>query len=397
MFSKKETFKIPAQIRKKFFTYANECGEKKALNQDAWVNAIGKLNEQNDKDFINFIHECITDAKKYIEEGNKEQISRNAYFLGVLNRTGCIGFKDVQLAKECFEKSTAAVPNPASLFNLAEMLRHGEGGKEDRVEAFKLYQQAADLNEPRSITLLARYYYEGWEPVIKDVPQAEELFQQAANLGDYRAMYYLALAKEGANDHIEALMLLNKAIILNTEYDEKIRKEFNHVRDQILSLGVTDCGTSLKQIVNKLWDDILNPSIVLSDEMQLFLGTTCERFLQQKWQESISKIKHANNFKQLNSQVQSLKRNNALCQVLTGDLKSFIEAFDEQQTNIHIFSNQSKKKWHLPGKLSYSTATLFFNKEFIENRIHVPGRLIKKEQHNHANNHCCFTGLPGRK
>jgi TPR repeat protein len=72
------------------------------------------------------------------------------------------------------------------------MLRHGEGGPIDLVGAAKLYRQAADHNDLRSILLMGELSARG-EGVTRSASDAAMWYRRAAALGNAEACYRLGV------------------------------------------------------------------------------------------------------------------------------------------------------------------------------------------------------------
>lgn len=122
-----------------------------------------------------------------------------------------------------------------SLLKMAELYSVGFNVKKDKAEAFKLYNQAAELGSLEAQLQLGLIYMSGQEDVKRDPEKAREYYLKAANQGYAKAQYYYGVTYfrgEGVStDYVQAHAWMHVATVNGYEY----AKEYSDQIAEILS------------------------------------------------------------------------------------------------------------------------------------------------------------------
>ncbi|KAL9556707.1 hypothetical protein PS6_002187 [Mucor atramentarius] len=115
------------------------------------------------------------------------------YWIAVCHEEGVPGVVESNLAKAFEHYVTAAnLGSSDSQFQVGHMLCKGIGVTEDRLEAFKWFQKAAEKNNAKALYYIGIYYYNGSGSIQKDHQQARIYFKRSAELGHIESMVSFA-------------------------------------------------------------------------------------------------------------------------------------------------------------------------------------------------------------
>jgi TPR repeat protein len=140
------------------------------------------------------VEKNVSEAERYLllaaEHGNSNAL--HAVAVGIQNREGRAR-QSYQDAKEYYEKASMA-GNVKSHYELATILSTGAGGvTKDEVEAFRLFELAAEQGHALSQLALGKCYDQGeferaWKGVPRDSAKALHWLTKAAEQGNVDAM-----------------------------------------------------------------------------------------------------------------------------------------------------------------------------------------------------------------
>lgn len=127
-----------------------------------------------------------------IADDDRTGETQNSYGMQLLSGLGIK--KDETTAAEWFRRS-AALDNPAGIFNLALVLETGTGTERDRTEAHALYIKAAELGHPSAMNRLAQLYLKG-DVAEKNPALALKWFEKGSDGGSPLASMNAGLLHE---------------------------------------------------------------------------------------------------------------------------------------------------------------------------------------------------------
>ncbi|GBB88072.1 hypothetical protein RclHR1_01460022 [Rhizophagus clarus] len=175
---------------------------------DKMVVLIDSLEKEREKEevFRYFNDHNINSQEFYNWLLNNQTNSNSIVLLGDFNRLG-IEINDKVKAFELYQNA-ANLGNPYGICNLGSCYEDGIGTYIDKKKAFELYEKAADYGIPSGINNLG-YCYDYGIGTNFDRKKAFELYEKSANLGYRIAQYNVAFMYE---DGDEVMKDINQAI-----------------------------------------------------------------------------------------------------------------------------------------------------------------------------------------
>ena len=194
---------------KKWYEEAYKAGNKNAKEHIDRINKKIEEERKNNNDKINYEDKTIEELEELVKQNDDKAIHE----LGLRYYDGKGVEKDYNEAYKWFEQS-ANLGDSESLYQLGYMNVKGFGVEPSYEKAVEYYKKAIELGNVKAMYNLA-YIYQYALGGFDNIEEAIELYKKAANLGDAKSMYQLGnIYFEGdgvKSDYLEAFNWFEKS------------------------------------------------------------------------------------------------------------------------------------------------------------------------------------------